>query len=71
MQQFEDSIMQWADVIWTERQEEHNANFDLDVTDRLDERPDLSVEDRHQATYGEVAPAGEFHEDPILEVLKD
>ena len=65
LQQFEDSIMQWADVIWTERQEEHNANFDLDVTDRLDERPDLSMDDTAPA------PRGEFNEDPILEVLKD
>jgi hypothetical protein len=57
--------MQWADVIWIERQEEQNANFDLDVTDRLDERPDLSMDER------EAAPAGEFYEDPVLETLKD
>jgi hypothetical protein len=58
--------MQWADVIWTERQEEQNANFDLDVTDRLDERPDLSMDEREGPP-----PAGVFHEDPVLETLKD
>jgi len=50
--QFEDLIMQWADVIWIERQEEQNENFDLDVTDRLDERPDLDQSDANPAPAG-------------------
>lgn len=63
LDQFYDNILLWADVIWTERQEEMNNNIDLDVTDNmLDIRGDFSDDN---------PPLGEFYEDPVLETLKD
>lgn len=67
--QFQDLIMDWADTIWIERQEEANKNFDLDVADQLDERPDLS--EHGLGLDANPAPAGEFYEDSVLETLKD
>lgn len=63
--QFYDSIILWADVVWTERQEEMNNNLDRDinVTDMLEIRNDMND--------ANPPPPGEFYEDPALEIIKD
>ena len=63
--QFQDYIINWADIIWTERREEMNG-----VTDRFNEdRPDLS--DANIEPAGPPREGGEFFQDPVLENLKD